>query len=155
MSAKFLVDIWLGWTIFTYIVVILWGLATVVHYLGRTNIFDLKGTVYRVLLTATTLLAFIMFMAYSIPLRGKAFDLLYDIRDALYSGKYNSDIPKDFTNPTKLANWIDQRSYYAGQNTLIIYTIWLIIALIYSFHTLCCEERPETNSGYNKDEDFA
>ena len=138
MSAKFLMDIWMGWSVFTYILVAVWGIAVIIHYLGKTPLFDPTGKIYVILSIGSLIVVMGVYLGYSIPLRGKSLDLLIDIGDNYL--KYIDDAPDDFTDRKALATWVDDRAYYAGQNTLIIFTVWEVFSAFYVFHLLCFSE---------------
>ena len=75
MSQKFCLDVWGGWAAFTYIIFILWVATLIIHYLGRTKVFDIKKWFYRILSIALFAVLFLLTFSYCIPIQSKKREL--------------------------------------------------------------------------------
>ena len=143
MTDKFFMDIWLGWTIFTIILFVIWIIAVVIQFLGKTTLFDVTRGLYKGFLFCSWGIVLAVMLGYSVTLRGRSFDLLKACDENLL--KYFDDAPDDFSTPQGLAKWIDDRAYYAGQNTLIIFLLWHIFSLVYILDIFCCTPKSDFN----------
>ena len=141
MSEKFCLDCWEGWAAFTYILVIVWVATLVIHYLGRTKVFNVKSWFYRILSFASFVVLVILTFSYCIPIKSKYMELsesvFKNIRD------HYEDVPKDFTDPLVIQHWVDARTYHAGVDTLVMMIIWFVIDGIYIVHLLLCYDNAE------------
>ena len=148
MTDEFFMDVWQVWTIFTIILCAIWVIAVIIQFIGKTQLIDVTNGLYKGFLICSWVVVLAVMLGYSIPLRSSDLDLIKACNKTVFSKpeeereEYAEKILKKFEySPIVLVEWIRDRTYYAGQNTIIVFGVWQVISLFYILDIFCCIEK--------------